>query len=178
MKNGKNGYRCRNDGRGCSRKFTVTEKLALHAIEAVVPEAIRQCADIVTVIEAASAQSDVASIETSLDELEDRQRDLVSNWTNQKAAVPDWALAEKRALTDENSRLQAQLEDAQLAVRLAHGIIARALPLSIDPVATLRQLGSAHQEFFVRALFGLIELEGTGHGNGRNVRVVRWELNR
>jgi hypothetical protein len=121
--------------------LTVTEKLALHAIEAVVPEAIRRCPDIEKVIEAASAEYDVASVENRLSELEDRQRCLAGNWTHQPATVPEWVLEEEPALAHEHSRLQAQWEHAQLAVRLAHEIITRAPRLTADPVALLRQLG-------------------------------------
>jgi hypothetical protein len=177
MRNGKNGYRCRNDGRGCSSGLTVTEKLALRAIEAVVPEAIKRCPEIEKVIETASAEYDIASAENRLSELEDRQRCLATNWAHQPATVPEWVLDEERALAYENARLQAQLEHARLAVRVARELITRAPQLMADPIATLRQLGPAHEEFCVRALFSVVELEGTGHGNGRIVRVVTCELN-
>jgi hypothetical protein len=176
VKNGKNGYRCRNDGRGCSREFTVTEKLTLQAIEAAIHEAMTQRTRIVTMINAAAAEYDVASIENRLNEVEDRQRFLANNWTDQHPTICDWVLEEERALACEQSRLEAELQRARLELRLADGIAAAVPQLVANPVATLRQLGLAHQGFFVRALFRVIELEGTGHGNGRNVRVVRWEL--
>ena len=141
------------------------------------PEVIRQCPDLVAVLKAASAEPDIASIQTRLNELEDRKRCLANNWTSQKATVPDWVWEEERAIADANSRLETQLETARLTVRLADGLITRAPHLTADPIATLCLLGTAEQGFLARALFNKIELEGTGHGNGRKVRVVAWELN-
>jgi hypothetical protein len=177
VKYGKNGYRCRNDGRGCSVGLTVTEKLAWRAIEDSITEVIRQCPDIVTVIKAAAAEHDISSIETRISELEDRQRCLASNWKYQKPTMPDWVFEEERALADQHSRLQTQLENARLTVSHADAIITQAPQLVSDPVATLRQLGIAHQGFLVRALYSKVELEGTGHGNGRKMRAVWWQLN-
>ncbi|HLZ29086.1 MAG TPA: hypothetical protein VKV73_17360 [Chloroflexota bacterium] len=144
----------------------------------VIPNAIGLCPDIVAALKAASAELDVAPILTRLNELEDRKRCLANNWTSQKTSVPDWVLEEETALAVENSRLETQLEQARRTARLAGGLITRAPQLTADPIATVSMLGTADQGFLARALFKKIELEGTGHGNGRKVQVVAWELNR
>lgn len=179
LRNGKNGYRCRNDGQGCSRGLTVTEKLAWLAIEAVLPEVIKSCQSLVSMINAASAGHDIALIETRICELEDRQRCLAGNWLHRKEAeaLPAWVSEEERALADKKSHLQARLEQARISVCLADAIKTQVPQLTADPVSTLRQLGASRQGFLVRSLFRRIELEGSGHGNGRRVRVVRWKPN-
>jgi hypothetical protein len=142
-----------------------------------VPEVIWQCRDIVSVLKAASADYDIASIQTRLNELDDRKRCLANNWMSQSATVPDWVLEEGSAIADANARLGTQLENARLTLRVADGLITRAPHLTADPIATLSLLGTAEQGFLTRALFNKIELDGTGHGNGRRVRVAAWELN-